>query len=39
MNWDAIGAVGQMLGSVAVLFTLGYLALQVKHVSSAGHEH
>ena len=31
MNWDAIGAVGQMLGSVAVLFTLGYLAVQVNH--------
>jgi len=28
MNWDAIGAIGQTLGSVAVLVTLGYLAIQ-----------
>ena len=31
MNWDAIAAVGQMLGSVAVFVTLGYLAVQVRH--------
>jgi len=31
MNWDAIAAIGQMLGSVAVFVTLGYLAVQVKH--------
>ena len=31
MNWDAIGAVGQMLGSLAVFITLGYLAVQVRH--------
>ena len=31
MNWEAIGAIGQMLGSVAVLVTLGYLAIQVRH--------
>ena len=31
MNWDAIAAIGQMLGSVAVLITLWYLALQVRH--------
>jgi hypothetical protein len=31
MNWDAIGAIGQMLGSIAVFVTLGYLAVQVKH--------
>jgi hypothetical protein len=34
MNWDAIGAVGQMLGSIAVFITLGYLAVQVKHARS-----
>ena len=33
MNWDAIGAIGQMLGSLAVFVTLGYLAVQVKHAS------
>jgi hypothetical protein len=31
MNWDAIGAIGQMLGSLAVFVTLGYLAVQIKH--------
>lgn len=31
MNWDEVGAIGQMLGSVAVFITLGYLAIQVKH--------
>ena len=30
MNWDAIGAVGEMLGAIAVFVTLGYLAVQVK---------
>lgn len=32
MNWDAIGAIGQMLGSVVVLVTLGYLATQISQV-------
>ena len=32
--WDAIGAVGQMLGSMAVFITRGYLAVQVKHARS-----
>ena len=30
MDWDAIGAVGEILGAVAVLVTLLYLAAQVK---------
>ena len=30
MNWDAIGAVGEVLGAVAVVGTLGYLALQIR---------
>ena len=30
MNWDAIGAIGQMLGSVAVLVTLAYVAMQLR---------
>jgi hypothetical protein len=29
--WEAIGAIGQSLGSIAVFVTLGYLALQVRH--------
>jgi hypothetical protein len=31
MNWDEVGAIGQVLGSLAVFVTLGYLAIQVKH--------
>ena len=31
MNWDAVGAVGEVMGSVAVFVTLGYLAVQVRH--------
>lgn len=30
MNWDAIGAISEGLGSLAVFLTLGYLALQVR---------
>lgn len=32
MNWDAMGAVGQILGSVAVFITLWYLAVQTRQV-------
>jgi len=31
MDWDAVGAIGEVLGSVAVFVTLGYLAVQVKY--------
>jgi len=31
VNWDAVGAIGQMLGSVAVFITLAYLSIQVRH--------
>jgi len=30
MNWDAIGAIGEIIGAVAVVLTLGYLALQIR---------
>ena len=30
MNWEAIGAVGEILGAIAVLVTLIYLATQIK---------
>jgi hypothetical protein len=30
VNWDAIGAVGEIIGAFAVLATLAYLALQVR---------
>ena len=31
MNWNAIGAIGQLVGSIAVFVTLGYLSIQVRH--------
>jgi hypothetical protein len=31
VNWEAIGAVGELLGSAAVFATLGYLAVQIRH--------
>ena len=31
MNWEEVGAIGQVLGSIAVLVTLGYLSIQVRH--------
>ncbi len=35
MNWEAIGAVGEILGAFAVVLTLGYLAVQVRYAKSA----
>ena len=31
MNWEAAAAIGQLLGSIAVLVTLVYLAQQIRH--------
>ena len=30
MNWDAIGAVGELVGALGVIATLGYLAYQIR---------
>jgi hypothetical protein len=30
MNWDALGAIGEVVGAVAVVLTLGYLAIQIR---------
>ena len=30
MNWDAVGAIGEIVGAVAVVITLAYLAAQVR---------
>lgn len=30
MNWDAIAAIGEILGALAVLITLAYLAIQIR---------
>ncbi len=29
-NWEAIGAIAEMLGALAVIITLGYLAIQIR---------
>ena len=31
MNWEAIGAVGEVVGAIAVVSTLIYLAVQIRH--------
>ena len=30
MNWDALGAIGELVGAAAVVLTLGYLAIQIR---------
>ena len=35
MDWNAIGAIGEILGAVAVVATLGYLAVQTRHSVAA----
>jgi hypothetical protein len=30
MNWDAIGAVGEIIGAIAVVVSLGYLGVQIR---------
>ena len=34
MNWEAIGAVGEILGALAVVGTLAYLATQVRYAKA-----
>ena len=31
MNWEAAGAIGEIVGAFAVLVTLVYLARQIRH--------
>ncbi len=31
MNWEAIGAVGEVVGAIGVILTLAYLAVQIRH--------
>lgn len=35
MDWNAIGAIGEILGATAVLITLGYLAVQIRQNTQA----
>jgi hypothetical protein len=30
MNWDAIGAIGELIGSLAVVITIAYLVIQIR---------
>lgn len=30
MNWDAMGAIGETIGAIAVVATLAYLAVQIR---------
>ena len=30
MNWDAAGAIGEIVGAAGVIATLGYLAIQIR---------
>jgi hypothetical protein len=30
MNWDALAAIGEIVGAAAVVFSLGYLAVQIR---------
>lgn len=34
MNWDAIGAIGEIIGATAVVISLLYLASQIRHQNS-----
>jgi hypothetical protein len=36
MSWDAIGAVGEVLGAIGVFASLGYLAIQIRQSSPWG---
>ena len=35
MNWDALGAIGEIVGAVGVIATLAYLAVQVRQNTGA----
>lgn len=34
MNWEAVGAVGEIIGAAVVMVSVVYLALQVKHANA-----
>ena len=35
MNWDAIGAIGELAGAIGVIITLVYLSLQIRSSTKA----
>ena len=34
-SWDAVGAIGEIVGAVAVVMTLAYLSVQIRQNSTA----
>lgn len=38
MNWDAIGAVGEVAGALGVIISLLYLAVQIRHSSKTAED-
>jgi hypothetical protein len=39
INWDAVGAIGEIVGALAVILTLFYLARQLRHNSEIVESH
>jgi len=35
MNWEAAGAIGEIVGAIAVIATLAYLATQIRYARLA----
>ena len=35
MNWEAIGAIGEIVGAIAVIATLFYLSIQIRQNATA----
>ena len=36
MNWDALGAIAELLGAIAVLMTLVHLTIQLRQNTTLG---
>jgi len=34
LNWEAVGAIGEVVGALGVILTLGYLAIQIRQNSA-----
>ena len=39
MNWDAIGAIGEVVGAVGVILSLAFVGRQIRHSSHQMGEH
>ena len=37
MNWEALGAIAELLGALGVIATVVYLAVQIRHNTTALH--